>query len=392
MASVTHDGGNTWTAPVRISGPSVSTYGPNFYFFDFFAVPTVAADGSVYVAYQSNDNEVAPAYRDQYMVVKVDPMTGQPLGDPRVVSTIYDGLGYDYPINVDGRETVQDSEFRVQTSGNITADPTNAQHLAVIWSDMRDSTYPLASSDPYQVKTNADIIVSQSFDGGQTWSAPIAIKAPGDQFQPWGAYNSSGLLQIGYYDRSYDPANHQYGYTLASEKKAGSLRFTTQQVTTALSDPTKNDLLAWAVTVNPSFPNATTFMGDYSGIAPVSPTLVAALWTDMRVPKPNGLWNMDAFFALVDPPSVTRGDTSPWHAFSVVLPGPGAELAPWSPARSAAPGVDRLFAALAEDEPSLPGTKGARPGRASDRLPDAVAGTASLGEETLFPGFEEVLR
>jgi hypothetical protein len=311
MASVTHDGGNTWTDPVRISGPSVSTYGPNFYFFDFFAVPTVAADGSIYVAYQSCDNEAAPAYRDQYMVVQVDPATSPPLGAPRVVSTIYDGLGYDYPISVDGRETVQDSEFRVQTGGNITADPTNAQHLAVIWSDMRDSTYPLSSSDPYQVKTNADIVVSQSFDGGQTWSAPTAIQEPGDQFQPWGDYNASGQLQIGYYDRSYDPANHLYGYTLASEKRAGSLKFTTQQVTTVLSDPTKNDFQGTAVTVNPNFPNASTFMGDYSGIAGVPGThSVAALWTDMRVARSNGLWNEDAFFALVDPAGARSATTA----------------------------------------------------------------------------------
>ncbi len=191
---------------------------------------------------------------------------------------------------------------------------------------MRDSTYPLPSSDPYQVKTNADIIVSQSFDGGQTWSAPTAIKSSGDQFQPWGAYNPSGLLQIGYYDRSYDPANHKYGYTLASEKKAGALKFTTQQVTTALSDPTRDDFFGFSVTVNPNFPNAITFMGDYSGIAVVSPTLVAAVWTDMRVPStlvPGS--NLDAFFALVDPPAARSPGAAP-ALMTAVVAEPGALL------------------------------------------------------------------
>src|SRR5437667_405808 len=82
---------------------------------------------------------------------------------------------------------------------------------------------PPAASSPYAATTNSDIIVSQSFNGGQTWSAPAAIAVAGDQFMPWGAYAASGKLRIGYFDRSYDPANHMYGYTLATETSWGSL-------------------------------------------------------------------------------------------------------------------------------------------------------------------------
>src|SRR5262249_51757175 len=60
----------------------------------------------------------------------------------------------------------------------------------------------------------------------------------------------------------------------------GHWGFITQQLTTALSDPTTGD--RWnRVTVNANFPGATLFMGDYSGIA-VTRTGVAAFWTDMR--------------------------------------------------------------------------------------------------------------
>src|SRR5262249_15338740 len=155
--------------------------------------------------------------------------------------------------------------------------------------------------DPYQVQTNSNIIISQSFDGGAHWSAPAAILTPNDQFQPWGAYDASGHLQIGYYDRSYDPANHKYGYTLASETVPGSLIFTFQQGTTALSDPTQGDAF-FPVTLNSNFPNAATFIGDYSNIA-ISPNGVAAYWTDKRRPSTvPGLPGSgeDAFFALVD--------------------------------------------------------------------------------------------
>ena len=89
---------------------------------------------------------------------------------------------------------------------------------------MRNNPYPgavLPSHDPYQVQTNSDIIVSQSFDGGRTWSAPAAVAVPLDQFMPWGAYDAGGRLHIGYFDRSYDPANHRYGYSLAQLPQLG---------------------------------------------------------------------------------------------------------------------------------------------------------------------------
>jgi hypothetical protein len=300
MASVAHDGGKNWTAPVQISGSVLST---------FCAVPTLAADGSVYVGYMSYFQQAGLELgdRDHYEVVKVDPATGQALGPPVEVGPVYDGAT-DYPFgDFTGSQTYQDSQFRTFSSGNLTADPTNALHLAVVWSDMRNSALP-APASPYLATTNSDIIVSQSFDGGLHWSTPVAIAAVNDQFMPWGAYDAAGLLHIGYYDRSYDAANHKYGYTLASEIAPGSLDFTTQQVTTALSDPTQGDAF-FASTANSSFPSATRFMGDYTCIA-VTPTgQVAALWTDMRLPAPGGFPGSgeEVFFALVTPPAAPTG-------------------------------------------------------------------------------------
>jgi hypothetical protein len=294
FASVTHDGGNTWTAPIQISPQKLGYVG------DAAAVPVVAADGNIYVAFLSNGQGGKNSH-DQYMVVKVDPATGKAVKDPVQVADLVDNP-VNYPVNVNNRPTYQDSQFRTWAAGNIAADPTNARHLAVVWSDMRNSTLP-APTDPYQAKTNSDIVVSQSYDGGNTWSAPTTLAIPNDQFMPWGAYNASGQLQIGFFDRSYDPANHKYGFTLASETTPGSLNFTFQQVTTALSDPTQGDAF-FATTVNSSFPKATTFMGDYSNIA-ISPSGVAAFWTDMRLlstfPGFSGAGE-DAFFALVPTP------------------------------------------------------------------------------------------
>jgi hypothetical protein len=242
------------------------------------------------VSFFNGDLDVpADGFRDHYMVVKLNPQTGAPTAPAVDVGLVYDGI-YDYPVNADGSETYQDSQFRSWSFGNITADPTDAKHLALVWSDMRNNPYegaflphaPGAPPDPYAVHTNSDVIVSESVDGGKTWSPPTALPLAGDQFQPWSAFDHNGNLQIGFFDRSYDPANHKYGYTLATVGKtqAGNWGFNTRQLTTALSDPTTGD--RWfAVTVNQHFPGATLFLGDYSNIA-VTPTGVAALWTDLR--------------------------------------------------------------------------------------------------------------
>jgi hypothetical protein len=227
----------------------------------------------------------------------VDPVTGATVFGPMKVATTIDGFT-DYPVAF-GRQTYQDSLFRSWAAGNITADPTDPAHLAVVWSDMRNSAAPPANLNPYESTTNSDVIVSQSFDRGRTWSAPVALTLPGDQFMPWGVYDTAGILRVGFFDRQYDTANHQYGYSLATESASGTLAFATAQLTTALSDPTTGD--RWfAATANPAFPFATTFLGDYSNLAATASGGVVAYWTDMRETACFGTRcgsGQDAFFA-----------------------------------------------------------------------------------------------
>ena len=265
---MTHDSGHTWSKPQVISGSLDEA---------FVATPTVAADGKIYVSFL-NTTDLTTG-RDTYEVVQVSPATGARVAGPTAVAQVIDGAT-DYPIAA-GRQTYQDSMFRTWAAGNITADPSNPAHLAMVWSDMRNSTLP-APSDPYAATTNSDVVVSQSFDRGATWSAPVAIQRSGDQWMPWGAYDASGDLHIGTFDRGTDPANHTYDYSLATESSPGSLSFSVAPVTTVKSDPTKND--RWfAATANAAFPFATQFLGDYSNIA-IDPGSgdVLAYWTDMR--------------------------------------------------------------------------------------------------------------
>jgi hypothetical protein len=275
-ASVTHDGGKTWSDGVEISGAAS--------FCASFAAgcdenqnstPVVAANGAIYVSFlTTRDNSDG---RDAYAVVRVDPQTGQRIAGPFKVADLFDGVN-DYPHSVFGDTTYQDSMFRTWSAGNMAADPTNALHLAVSWSDMRNST--LTSDDPYATATNSDVGVAESFNGGKTWTTKI-FTVPNDQFMPWAAFDPAGRVRVGYFDRSYDAANHKFGYTLATETKPGSLTFRTQQVTTTLSDPTQGDRWFSGVTANAAFPHPSSFIGDYSGIA-AGPNGVANYWTDMR--------------------------------------------------------------------------------------------------------------
>jgi hypothetical protein len=292
---VSHDGGNTFTDGTVISGSApfcTGAQGGNACDQGTVSVPTIGPDGRIFVAFE--DTASAVTGRDQYIALQVDPATGQRVAGPFKVADLVDGVT-DYPISIGGRQTYQDSEFRTWSAGNITADPTTPGHLAVVWSDMRNSSLP-APANPFLATTNSDVVVSQSFDGGATWSPPVALAAPGDQFMPWGAYDAHGRLRIGYFDRSYDPANHQYGYTLATETAPGALTFALAQLTTALSDPTSND--RWFSGGSPN--HATTFLGDYSNIAATPSGGVVALWTDMRntvfFPSRTG-FGEDAYFA-----------------------------------------------------------------------------------------------
>jgi hypothetical protein len=284
-SSITHDGGNTWSKPQAISGADNQA---------FVSDPVHTTDGRVFVAYLNTSDLVTG--RDDYRVVEISPATGARIAGPFTVAHVIDGFD-DYPIAL-GRQTYQDSIFRSWAAGNITSDPTRAGHLAVVWSDVRNGA--ATDPDPYKTQTNSDVVVSQSFDYGRTWGSPVALARDGDQWMPWGAYDTGGKLRIGTFDRSGDPLNHTYNYSLGTETASGSLTFAVAPVTTVRSDPTRGN--RWfAGTLNPAFPFATSFIGDYGNIA-VYPngSGVASYWTDLRNDATFGTrtgHGQDAYFA-----------------------------------------------------------------------------------------------
>ena len=285
VASVTHDGGGSWSSPVEVSGSApfcVGTGGDHACDQAQNPQPVVTPDGRLMLSFVASHKSGVAGNIDPntLMVVELDSASGTRRDGPFPVAALADAAS-GYPVSdLYGLPTLHDSEFVASSLGTITADPTNPGHLAEVWSDMRNTASPV-STDPYSAVTNSDVVVAQSFDLGRTWGAAVTLAAPGDQFQPSATYDRSGRLRIGYLDRSYDPANHLYGYTLASEQHPGSLSFDTRRVSTALSDPTRDAHFFAQTTVNPAFPHPTRLIGDNTALA-ATPEGVIAYWTDLR--------------------------------------------------------------------------------------------------------------
>src|SRR3989442_14527201 len=147
--------------------------------------------------------------------------------------------------------SLPNSLFRVNSNPTAAADDTNG-NVYVAWADYGNGY--------------ADILSSQSLDGGFTWSKPIRVNndtTTNDHFFPSMAV-SHGLLSIVFYDRRLDPQNHLIDVFYAESADGG----------TSFSPNLR-------VTDQPSDPGNLNFIGDYIGIAS-NGTLSHPVWTDLR--------------------------------------------------------------------------------------------------------------
>ncbi len=282
------DGGKTWSAAQEINGSApfcdIQYDGPASECDENqFSVPTVAPDGTVYVAFENEQNStiqepgeefgnVQQIHDNQYLVVRSDD-GGVTWSAPVIAATLEDGPT-NYPVNVLGRQTLTGYQTRTNSAGNIVASHTG--DLFLVWSDNRNGT-----SDPLAPVTNTDVFISTSVDGGATWSAPSPVDAgPGDQWFPWVDVDpTTGGLAIVYHTRN-DPDPALYNTAVAT----GSIgSFTIAQVSTKPSNPTRS---VFFKAKTPGCFACSTFIGDYNRLAFGSDGVAHVTWTDMRRPYP----------------------------------------------------------------------------------------------------------
>lgn len=312
MVSYSDNGGKTFSAPMEISGSSATLCANPFVAAnkgrcneDQDSSPVIGADGTVYVAFENEEFQGAPNFRDQYLVVRS--ADGVHWNAPsQAVWPIFDGAT-DYPINVDGRQTLTNSEFRLGSAGNLAIDPSSdsapaSTRLYLSFSDNRFGT-PATMTTP--AITNVDVFVSASADGGSTWGGPVDVasgaSAAGDQFFPWAAVRKDGQLFVAYKDRSYDPHNVLFGETLVTSADQGATFSAPMEVSSALSNPNDSRWFTAGGTTN----GKATFIGDYEGLAIGSDGVAHPIWTDMSLqtfqsaPPGRGLNNENVFTASV---------------------------------------------------------------------------------------------
>jgi hypothetical protein len=278
--SFSDDGGQTFSTPQQISGTSTTLCSQpavpanaGICNEDQSSIPVVGPDGTLYVAFENQEHAQTPGqFRNQYLVVRSTD-GGSTFGDPvSAVFPIYDGVN-DYPISVNGRQTLSNSQFRVISAGNMTVDLTSGPasgctSLYIAFSDNRNGT---------AAATNTDIVVVKSTDGGTSWNTPVVLTSANDQFYPWATVGSDGNVRVAFSDRSYDPSNIQYGETLASSFDGGTF-FSSLRVDTGLSNPNDSRFLTNGGTTNGN----ATFIGDYNGLDIGLDLVLHPAWTDMR--------------------------------------------------------------------------------------------------------------
>jgi hypothetical protein len=136
---------------------------------------------------------------------------GATFSPPVVIANLEDGAA-DTPWSVIGRQTVTGHQIRWQSPGNITADPTNPAHWAVVYNDNFAGTHDAGPAgciddvpgtapdyNPCNAVTNTNIYLAESWDGGATWTPRIALDtSAGDQWFPWADFRSDGSLAVAY--------------------------------------------------------------------------------------------------------------------------------------------------------------------------------------------------
>jgi len=286
-----------WSPIANVSGTSTLCTGGNTFDkkaaanacnFDQGSMPVVnPSDGSVFVVW-SNGNTPTLVNQTLGRRIAADGSMGE------VVK-----VGKDDETNLAlcdfGRgpeECVKSLNVRTNDFPAIAIDPTNASHLVAVWQDSRHS---VPGAGTYNV------VVSDSLDGGKTWSdsggsGTVLDGAPGESLsQPSVAVTGTGTTAVSFYRTNpytgTAVGGGTFGYGLRARAASGNFGGYR-----ALSD--RQDYPGPQA-------NATQrgFLGDYSSIAAPSvpgSNLVHAVWADTRNSTSAGP-DEDVFMATVAP-------------------------------------------------------------------------------------------
>ena len=279
--------GAGWTTPVQISGESPLCVGGNLFNvqlpadacnFDQGSFPVVLPNGDVYVTF-SNFNTSGTVNQQLGVHVHVN---GDVLTADAPVK-----VGVDDETNAAlcdfgrGPEQCVDSlNIRSDDFAAMALDPSNGNRLLATWTDTRASNG----------KGNYDVVVSESTDGGATWSdasgGGTVLTTSGAYFEPSVAVAGNGHVAVSLYQAntalhtaSVGDGTFGYGFRVNSGKGFGAY--------TPASDSQTNP----SPQANPA---QRGFLGDYSSVTSAANT-VFMVWSDTRNTDAHGVPDEDVF-------------------------------------------------------------------------------------------------
>ncbi len=324
LISWSDDGGLTWTTPKVISGshPSCtfqSTGDDTACDEDQFSIPEVGPDGALYVHFANFQNEDAWEFEEdfdsQLMVVKSTD-GGETFSDPVQVVQLEDGTS-DMPFSVIRRQTVWGHQIRWAPYGNISVDPTDPNHVTMVWAD-RGTANPGADGgcfltesgglsigeapdyDPCNAGPGSDLDVFRvdSLDGGATWGPRTLVDDAGgaSQWFPWSDYRPDGSLVIAWdEDTAPAPADAFVHVLWDSDGGKETLSAASEQIDISATHWSGQYVAEanWPAICGPSGyadppitdaagKDCNVFHGDYTGLAVGSDGSVNVVWTGLN--------------------------------------------------------------------------------------------------------------
>jgi hypothetical protein len=290
------NGGQSWSAPIEISGANPAfcavfsgSANPFACDQDQGSHPIVGPDGTVYVSFGNGNTPLLGI--NQTMIVSCPAAANCALPASWSAPVKIADLIGTHPIGPSpagcppGRQCLPPNGYRVPefTSGSLSVD--HLGRLYFVWSDFRNGAAPCTPLSPAAAASppcDNDVFFAFSTNGGVSWSGPINIApaarfGPTAQWQPWSAVEADGEnLFVGYYDRSYGACEFTgcNDITVARIKNPASpfRRFRYRRITTS------------------SMPNLTRannpaqagFLGDYMWVAVDQEERVHVVWADTR--------------------------------------------------------------------------------------------------------------
>lgn len=315
--SYSDDGGLTWSRPQEISGsnPDVCTYQetgpPNECDEDQFSYPAVAPDGTLYVHFFNGQNqaqwEVPFEFDSQIMVVRSDD-GGESFSDPVPAAQLEDGLS-DMPYSVIFRQTVYGHQIRWNAAGNISVDPTDPDHVTVVFAD-RGAANPNATAgcfatlpgmapnyDPCGAGPGSDLDVykTESFNGGATWTGrTVVADTAGPAWFPWGGFLSDGTF-VAAWDQDADPAPADtFEHVVKIGGGAPTAIGPEENIDVSVTHWAGQYTTAWPAICGPAGytdppvadaegKDCNVFHGDYTGLAVDGDNRIHVVWTGLNV-------------------------------------------------------------------------------------------------------------